>query len=147
MLTREPTELRAAQDERLAGLERSDGRAPLGAGHDGELAEGLPRPADRESDDVAERRRDADVEAPLDDEMHRVRGIVAVEDDLAPPVRAAPRQRENGADVGAGDSREELPLHDVSQALHTLCRRRGRRAARTLLPSAPWSNGREGDGR
>ena len=54
---REPAELGAADDERLAGLERGNRRASFVLRHDGQLAEGLARPADRERDLVAVRCR------------------------------------------------------------------------------------------
>jgi len=56
-------------------------------------------------------RRDPDVEAPLDDEVHRIRRVVMVEDNLAAPVGAASREREHGAHVLARDSLEEPPFH------------------------------------
>ncbi len=111
MRTGEPPELRAAQDERLAGLERAHRRAPLGAGDDRNLAERLPRAADRERHDVPVGRRDPDVEAPLDDEVHRVGRVAVVEDDLAAPIGAASREREHGAHVLAGYALEEPPFH------------------------------------
>ena len=145
MPLRELAQLGAAHDERLRRLERGDGRAPLGLGHNGELAEGLPRPADREGDLVAVLRRNAHVEPALRDEVDRVRRVVAVEDDLAAPVRAAPGEGEDGSDVLLRDAREDAPFH-MSQALHTLRVNGERRAAGALVPSRSWSNGRGGHG-
>ena len=101
-------------DERLAGLERGDGRAPLGARDDCELSERLARPADRERHDVAVRRRDPDVEPALRDEVDRVGRVVVMEDDLAAPVRAPAREGEDGAHVLARDpskSRHSMLCH------------------------------------
>ena len=63
------------------------------------LAEALPRPADPERHHVAERGHDADGEAAADDEVERVAGIAAVEDDLALPEAAAAGGGHNALDV------------------------------------------------
>lgn len=108
---REAPHLGAADDERLPGLEGGDRGRSVPVGQDGELPEDVARAPDRERHLVAERRRDADIEAPLRDEVHRVGRVVPVEDDLAAPIRAPAREREHRADVLLRKPREDAPLH------------------------------------
>ena len=97
VLPSEATQLRATEDEGLTGLAGRDGRAALGARDHRYLAEDLL--LGRRSSHVAVRSRDADVEAPFGHQVHRIRRVVVVEDDLPASVRAPARERENGANV------------------------------------------------
>jgi hypothetical protein len=81
------------------------------------LAEALTRPPDPERRHVADRSHDADGEAALNDEVERVAGIAAVEDDLALSEGAAAGGGHDAVDVLRGKPCEQRPFHAAS-----LCR-------------------------
>ena len=85
---------------RLSGFERLDRGGATSVGEQKrQLAEALARTEDVDEHAVAERRQHTRAEAPADDEMERVSGIVAMEDDLAASERPAAGDREQAANV------------------------------------------------
>ncbi len=99
MLALEEREVVAEDRARLAGLERLDGRRATRVGEqERQLAEALPRPEDVDEHAVAERRQHPRAEAPADDEVERVRRVVAMEDDLTARERPAAGDRRAAAE-------------------------------------------------
>ena len=115
VLALQEREVVAEHRARLAGLERLDGRRAARVGEEQrELAEALSRPEDVDEHAVAERRQHARAEAAAHDEVQRVGGIVAMEDDLAPRERPPSRDREQLPHVLGGQIGEQRPLHAAS---------------------------------
>src|SRR5207245_4222031 len=100
---------------RLGGLEGGDGRRPRGVGDERQLPEGFAEAPDGECGGLPERRRDADREATLGDQVERVRGVAFVEHDLAAAERAATRHREHPTDFLGREITEEFPVHQVER--------------------------------
>jgi hypothetical protein len=78
-----------------------------------ELAERFPGTEHVEQHLVAERRQDASTEAAADDEVERVRGIVAMKDHLALGERASTRDRQQLTHILCGQASEQ-ELHGSS---------------------------------
>ena len=112
VLPLEQREVVAEDRARLSRLERLHRRRATSVGEQKrELAEALTGSEDVDEDAVAERRQHARAEAAADDEVERVGGIVAMEDDLAAGERPAARDGEQPANVLWRQIGEQRPLH------------------------------------
>ena len=105
-------EVVAKDRARLAGLECLDRRrAPRVRKQQRKLAEALPGTEDLDENAVAERCQNARAEAATNDEVQRIGGIVAMEDDLTAAERPPSRDREQLAHVLERQIGEKRPLH------------------------------------
>lgn len=86
-------------------------RALCSISDDRHLTDGVTGAADRNRCGLAERCHDLHLEAALRDQVQRVGGVSAVEDDLALSKGAPTCDREKPADLLVGDAFEQLPLH------------------------------------
>ncbi len=113
MFAPEPFEVPDEHRARLRRLERGDRRRPLGTfpGKQRELTERVARPPHAEQCRCTERRRDPDREPAADDQMEAVRGIAAVEHDLAAVEGPPACDRKQAPHVFLRHPVEQLPLH------------------------------------
>ena len=115
MAALKPREVVAEDRARLAVLERRYRRGATLAGKEKrELPERLARPEHVEQDAVSDLRRDARREAAPDDQVERLGGVIAVEDDLAFLERPPAGDREQLPDVLGREICEQRPLHGFS---------------------------------